>query len=248
MASEPVDQPNASTGSAASATGNAAPSPPHWFYSSSGTERGPVDFTQLQMLVGTGQLTPQDLVWTEGMAAWAPANSVAGLFRATGPTAAGGHLQEYPTGFDFQAGSNHLMRGGGSMDTLPDGLTRTVTNSRGWVLFISIMLFVLSASEAGSGIYLLVRGARSAIGSNGLVASGVIALLFALTIAVGGLFLLRYASRLGAVRFEPRAIVLEKAMEALGACWVFLGIFLIVILIFVTVVVVVAIAEGALIL
>jgi hypothetical protein len=37
-------------------------------------------------------------------------------------------------------------------------------------------------------------------------------------------------------------------MEALGACWVFLGIFLIVILIFVTVVVVVAIAEGALIL
>src|SRR3954454_853052 len=43
-----------------------------WHYTSGGVERGPIDFFNLQMLVGTGQLTEADLVWSQGMAAWTP--------------------------------------------------------------------------------------------------------------------------------------------------------------------------------
>ena len=44
-----------------------------------GQQYGPYDFATCQQLVKNGQLTPQTLVWQQGMAAWAPANQVAEL-------------------------------------------------------------------------------------------------------------------------------------------------------------------------
>ncbi|MDE6689879.1 MAG: DUF4339 domain-containing protein, partial [Prevotella sp.] len=41
-----------------------------------GQQYGPYDYPTLQKLVPTGQLTPQTLVWKQGMAAWTPAEQV----------------------------------------------------------------------------------------------------------------------------------------------------------------------------
>lgn len=41
-----------------------------------GQQYGPYDYPTLQKLVPTGQLTPQTLVWKQGMAAWTPAGEV----------------------------------------------------------------------------------------------------------------------------------------------------------------------------
>ncbi len=44
-----------------------------WFYTTDGTERqGPVAAPELQQLVDEGRVGPDDMVWTEGMANWAP--------------------------------------------------------------------------------------------------------------------------------------------------------------------------------
>lgn len=47
-----------------------------WYYAQNGQQRGPVELTDLQGLLTSGQLTGQDLVWTEGMPQWQPAASV----------------------------------------------------------------------------------------------------------------------------------------------------------------------------
>jgi hypothetical protein len=40
----------------------------------------PVSAAQLKQLANAGQLQPTDMVWQEGMTAWAPASSIKGLF------------------------------------------------------------------------------------------------------------------------------------------------------------------------
>jgi uncharacterized RDD family membrane protein YckC len=47
-----------------------------WFYAVGGRQQGPVSTEQLMALLASGQLSPGDLVWTEGMPEWLPAASV----------------------------------------------------------------------------------------------------------------------------------------------------------------------------
>jgi hypothetical protein len=51
-----------------------------WHYSKDGHQQGPVSAEQLKQLASSGQLQPTDLVWKEGMAQWAEAGRVKGLF------------------------------------------------------------------------------------------------------------------------------------------------------------------------
>jgi hypothetical protein len=59
-----------------------------WYYAHQGQQAGPVSIEQLRQLAASGQLQPDDMVWKQGMTAWAPANTVEGLFSAAlGPAA-----------------------------------------------------------------------------------------------------------------------------------------------------------------
>ncbi|MGQ9574303.1 MAG: DUF4339 domain-containing protein [Thermoguttaceae bacterium] len=58
-----------------------------WYYAHQGQQAGPVSTEQLRELAASGRLQPGDLVWKQGMAAWAAASTVEGLFAAP---AAGG--------------------------------------------------------------------------------------------------------------------------------------------------------------
>jgi hypothetical protein len=54
--------------------------PPIWYYAR-GTERvGPITLEQLRALAASGQLRPEENVWTDGMPQWAPAGSRPELF------------------------------------------------------------------------------------------------------------------------------------------------------------------------
>jgi hypothetical protein len=50
-----------------------------WFYAKDGQQAGPVTAAQLKQMAATGQVGPNDLVWKQGMAQWAPASQVKGL-------------------------------------------------------------------------------------------------------------------------------------------------------------------------
>ena len=47
-----------------------------WFYTRGGQQAGPVSLDQLRQMAASGQITPADLVWREGMANWQPMSSM----------------------------------------------------------------------------------------------------------------------------------------------------------------------------
>ena len=48
----------------------------NWYYADNGQQAGPVDETQFQALIQSGRITPETLVWREGMANWLPLREV----------------------------------------------------------------------------------------------------------------------------------------------------------------------------
>jgi hypothetical protein len=48
-----------------------------WYYARGGEQLGPVSADELKGKLASGELSPQDLVWTDGMGNWQPAASVA---------------------------------------------------------------------------------------------------------------------------------------------------------------------------
>jgi hypothetical protein len=59
-----------------------------WFYTRDHTSYGPVSSVQLQALARSGQLSPTDVVWRQGMAKWTPARTMNELFPPAPTTAA----------------------------------------------------------------------------------------------------------------------------------------------------------------
>ena len=64
-----------------------------------GTQYGPFDMQALSQLVANGQLTPQTLAWTQGMANWAPAGTIpqlSALFNTMAPPPVPGAMTPPP--------------------------------------------------------------------------------------------------------------------------------------------------------
>lgn len=195
-----------------------------WWYGKNGSEAGPVDQPTLQQMLASGTLTPDDIVWTDGMTHWIPARQVPGLVVASIP-------------FSPPARAAECLK-----DDLPASLCKTVTNSRSWVIFVAVVSFVYAGLVVVSGIFQLIQGARAHAAP--LVASGLFALILGVDVAAGGFLLSTYASRLASLRFGGQAMVLEKALDALHTFWVYVSINLIVFLAFLTFAIVWIIAVG----
>ncbi|MFO7904721.1 MAG: GYF domain-containing protein [Pirellulaceae bacterium] len=71
------DQPKAHAG--VEKPSSPPPLPKQWYYCRGGNRQGSVSQVQLEGLIHRGELHPSDLVWTEGMNEWLPANEVAAL-------------------------------------------------------------------------------------------------------------------------------------------------------------------------
>jgi hypothetical protein len=48
-----------------------------------GQQTGPFSIEQLKAMAASGQLSPTDLVWKEGMAGWEPASTLTGVFESS---------------------------------------------------------------------------------------------------------------------------------------------------------------------
>jgi hypothetical protein len=58
-----------------------------WFFASNGQQQGPVPETQFRDSIARGSVTPDTLVWTEGMAGWQRAGEIPGLMSGPRPPA-----------------------------------------------------------------------------------------------------------------------------------------------------------------
>jgi hypothetical protein len=64
----------------------------NWYYVVNGKRFGPVNAAELKELARTGRLAGGDLVWTERLGQWVPANTVKGLFLQVPPNAVSNSL------------------------------------------------------------------------------------------------------------------------------------------------------------
>lgn len=100
-----------------------------WYFASQGQQQGPLSEAQLRELIATGKITPETLVWTEGMANWQKAGDIPGLLAGGGPPAMSGSPGVPASG----------AYGGGSL-SIDFGIWDFIW--RGLVLFVSL-LFVI---------------------------------------------------------------------------------------------------------
>jgi hypothetical protein len=56
-----------------------------WFYASNGQQQGPVPETQFRDLIARGSVTPDTLVWSDGMTGWQRAGEIPGLMTGARP-------------------------------------------------------------------------------------------------------------------------------------------------------------------
>src|SRR4051812_26878133 len=81
-----------------------------WFVASGGKQEGPYSESAFRDLIGSGAVTPDTLVWTDGMAEWQRAGDVPGLLRS------GAQPPPYPNGGPRRGGGGLVTSGPLSAD------------------------------------------------------------------------------------------------------------------------------------
>ncbi len=54
----------------------------NWFYAKNGSQQGPVETEALKAMLARGEISPNDLIWRDGMGDWTPAGRVAEIATA----------------------------------------------------------------------------------------------------------------------------------------------------------------------
>jgi hypothetical protein len=94
-----------------------------WFYASQGQQQGPFPEAQFRSLIARGTVTPDTLVWTDGMSGWQRAGDIPGLApgaaprppavpQPRGPIAGAGDQYQSGGQYQYSAGSSAGSLGG----------------------------------------------------------------------------------------------------------------------------------------
>ena len=140
-----------------------------WYYAVSGSseKQGPIPEEQLRALIASGELHPNDLVWTDGMANWIAIAQVSALQGAAGPATptAAPAAQAFP--------STPQVASAAGPSGVPQGL-------EGWMTFVAVMNIIggvfncLSCVGIIWGVFMIIAGtsllgAKNALGlANGI--------------------------------------------------------------------------------
>jgi hypothetical protein len=161
------------------------------------------------------------------------------------------HLPESPTGFQSSGASADAM----TTAVLTRQAQEFLDQTRPWVRFISIMVFVGAAFMALAGLVMIAltmagamaaRGVNAPFGAIGVVAAGFFYLMMACLYIAPGVFLYRYASAIKQLKAACTASALEDVLKHQKSFWRFIGILAAVGLVILVLVLVIAIVVGVL--
>lgn len=230
---EPEPQVSATTDSEPRTTASpSTPSQEEWHYAVNDQSFGPVSKGTLLKLIGAGKVSKSDMIWKSGMDDWQPVSAV--------PEFALQSEQEIRVSSSVQVGS----QGTSGAANLSE-CAMTIRSTTGWVIFISVFLYLASAALFLFFIYGVVQAAK--LSSSILVAQSIIALIQSVVVGTAAVFLNRYAVAAGKFALTRDVASLNLSMRWLGRFWLFLSIVLIVWLVFILVAIIYAFAlEGTL--
>ena len=132
-----------------------------WYYTQGAAQekKGPVPEDEIRLLVATGQILTTDLLWSDGMANWAPLSALPQLLSPSSPAAA-----------VFAASSPAAALG---QTPIPQGLT-------GWMTFVAVMtiisgvLYCLGCIWIIIGIPTIIAGTALLAAKNAIVTMGTV--------------------------------------------------------------------------
>ncbi|NLF10115.1 MAG: DUF4339 domain-containing protein, partial [Pirellulaceae bacterium] len=201
----------------AKTSGRVSATTKQWWYRKDGEQIGPVETAALQQMLASGLLGLDDAVWTEGMAQWSFARHIPELIQQPG---------------DSQTVWGERGTGTSQEESeIPASLRRAAADSRTWVMFVAVLLYINAALLFVAGIIGVISGANGHMAP--VVAMGLFQLLLSIDVAAGGFILSSYAGRVASLRYSSHPLVLEKAMDTLRGLWIYISINLIVILAFI---------------
>lgn len=220
-----------------------------WYYAKNGQQLGPVTGEAIKAGVAKGQLTASDLVWQDGMADWRKIKEIPELSsngaapvqpQAQRPVQAQPQPQQQqqpavqvaPTYQpQYQQPIAYQQPHHGSV-VLTERALDMLRQTGPWVRLFGVLLWI-GVGLGAIGVLIFLIGALMSIGSgkSAGIGGGVVMLVMAmvwgamlLLYFMPGLYLNRYASRIGDLMRTRREDVAEAALEAQKSFWKFLGI------------------------
>lgn len=198
-----------------------------WYYVKNGQKCGPVDTAALKQLAKTGQLQREDMIRREGMPNWVPASQQKGLFDLSRRTREPKPEGEVPTATAGQA----CPQGSAAGTPVTPLMVQHLLAVRPWVLFLSILGFIMCGIMCGLAGWAGLAMMASAVG--GSRAEG-----FPLPVAavglgflvLGGLYaapawlLYSYAAAIKRYRYSGSSGDMEAALRTQKSFWRFVGI------------------------
>lgn len=196
--------------------GEAAVDNVEWFAHIGGANRGPMTTIAMNAKIQSSEIERDTLVWRSGFDEWMPAaDAFADQFAPA------------------QSDSLSAASFGSSMTGRSDSeLIERMVRPRGWVMFLSISLMVLSAISTIYVITQMVVGTETRFagrGSGVIVLAGLMSLTFNGLTAFGAVLLLKYARGLGELRLRPDMNHAAESMTQLDFFWKYTAIVVIVI-------------------
>ena len=126
---------------------------------------------------------------------------------------------------------------GGGADPSLDRAVSMLRQTKPWVRFISVMMFIGSAFMVLGGLFMMAIGAGGGAGGAGWpgaafgVGLGVAYIVFALLYIVPAVFLWKYADRIAVFMRERSTGALASALESQKSFWKFVGILMLIMLV-----------------
>jgi hypothetical protein len=219
-----------------------------WHYATAdGQQRGPVDADELRRLAAGGAVSPQTLVWTDGMADWQPAGAVPAL--GIGNGGGGGAVAAYSPPAAAPAATIAYSSPNAGDVLFTARAMQSLVDTRPWVRLVSILMFIgVALTVLGAALTLL--GAAAAGSRAGAGAGAALLLPALMNLGIGvlyffpAMYLSRYAGRIAELTAMRREDKLEQAIDAQRSFWKFVGIMIIISILLVLVVVVLMVVLG----
>ena len=194
-----------------------------WHYAQDGRSLGPVPEEQLRAMLASGALSPSDLAWREGMAAWTRIQELPEL-QAVPPVPAPPQPNLYAAPqADLEPAPGFAPQ---ALDAVSAEAVELLRRTKPWVRLFSVLgvLGIVMMALGAVAMILVSFGPFHTLPAAARLGVGALYFALAFVYVPPVVFLHRYASRIRDLVDEPTSRNLEEALRSQKSFWKYLGV------------------------
>lgn len=184
-----------------------------WFVHMDGQNQGPVEESSIRLWINSGRVTPDSLVWKDGMAEWLAAEIV---------------CPQWFAGRGANISSSSAKVAGGSVDSLGE-ICAELRRQTFWIYSTSIVGLFACGCQILWWLFILISQIVAPPNNGQAVVVGLIGTLIGTVFSGLGMFcsvqLLRYANSVAVLKHAPTDQNTLAAARRLSGVWLIVGIY-----------------------